>query len=411
MFLGLSGGVSLAALGHEKSLWDPFCESAATSHLVHGGEPDWKAIRREFNLPVTTTYLNHGSAGPPSSRVIRETLRVMQGLSEQACDAYGKYLQEAEQARSKAARFLGCSPEEMILTQNTTEGMNLLAQGLKLEAGDRVLTTTQEHSGGLSCWEYYAKHLGVILDRIALPIPPVSAQEIVDLVEKNLTEKTRVISISHVTWVTGISMPVKEISQLAKANGLLLVVDGAQAPGIKVVNVKQLGCDAYATSAHKGILAPAGTGLLYLSNEAKEAFNLIVLHHGNSVYTGTTGLRNIPGMIGMGAAIDFLSEIGAPEIERRTFFLREAIREGIASIPDIRVVSPLSKDLSSSLLTIELPTHIDCGELYARLWDNYKILVKSFPRNVLNGIRFAPHIYTLEEEIAKLIEILKRELS
>src|SRR5438034_7576599 len=142
--------------------------------------------------------------------------------------------------------------------------MNAIAQGLRLKAGDRILTTDQEHGGGLLCWNYFAKYYGAIVDKINIPPGENNAEFILKRVKDNLSKKTKLISVSHVFSSTGLRMPIAEISSLARTNGTLCIVDGAQAAGAIGVDVKKLGCHAYAW-----LMGPKGTGLLYLSKDAQ----------------------------------------------------------------------------------------------------------------------------------------------
>src|SRR5205085_3149305 len=167
--------------------------------------------------------------------------------------------------------------EELVLTRSTTEGMNSVAQGLSLKSGDRVLTTDQEHPGGRHCWDYIARRHGVALDIVAIPPGENDAHAIVDRFAKRIAQRTRVLSFSHLLSSTGLHMPVAELSALARSRGCLVVVDGAQAVGGVAVDVKALGCHVYVTSGHKWLLAPKGTGRLYLSEELGKRIHMISL--------------------------------------------------------------------------------------------------------------------------------------
>ena len=173
---------------------------------------------------------------------------------------YGEQEHAMDDVRAQAAAFLHCKTDELVLTRSTTDGMNWVAQGLTLAAGDHVLTTDQEHPGGRACWDYVARRYGVTLDVVAIPPGENDALAIVDRMAKAITPRTRVLSFSHLLSSTGLRMPVAELSALARARGCIAVVDGAQAVGGIAVDVKALGCHAYATSGHKWLLAPKGQG-------------------------------------------------------------------------------------------------------------------------------------------------------
>jgi selenocysteine lyase/cysteine desulfurase len=343
--------------------------------------------------------------------VIAETLKAWRSLEENPADeAFGPFLERMEQVRQKAAEFLGCAKEEIVLTRNTTEGMNTVAQGLNLRPGQRILTTDHEHPGGTAGWEYYARRQGAVIDRITLPLPPRNAGEILDRIEAGITPDTRVISVSHVTFSTGLQLPIREIAKVARERGCLLVVDGAQAPGVLNVHVKELGCHTYATSAHKWMLAPKGTGILYLSDEAGLEIDPLFLQHGRAVYTASTGTRNVPAILGLGAAMDFLNHLGKGRVQERALSLRGQIYEALSDFPQVRVVSPPPGGMASALVTFALPEGVDNGLLAQRLKDRHRVIVKVVPPQLVNGLRVSAHVYNSEEDVEQLLAALRKEL-
>ena len=232
------------------------------------------ATEREFLFTQGLTYLNTGTIGPTRRSTMDATQRAWAMLEENPIAHYGQLAGQPmrEDTRTVAAKFLGCDLDELALTGSTTAGMNAIAQGLRLGAGDRVVLTDQEHSGGLHCWQYLARHQGVELDVVAIPQAEHRTTAIVDAIAKSIRERTRVISVSHVFSSTGLRMPIAEIAALARSRGLMCVVDGAQAVGAIRVNVRELGCHAYATSGHKWLLGPKGTGLLYIAKDAQAIY-------------------------------------------------------------------------------------------------------------------------------------------
>jgi len=372
----------------------------------------WEQLRRQFLLPGDLVYMNNGSLGPSPSYVLQQTHQAWLELEQDPVGlAFGPLLSRAEKVRGKAAAFLGCSTKEISVTRNTTEAMNTIAQGIQLQKGDRVLTTDHEHPGGVVCWEYYAKRRGVVIDRVSLPVPPQSAEQLVGLIEEKLRTDTAVVSISEVTSTTGLRMPIARIAEVVRANGSLLVVDGAQTPGALQVDLQRLDCDAYATSAHKWMLAPKGSGLLYIRQTARQRIDPLLLQHGNQVYTASTGTRDIPGIIGLAAAIDFLTRVGKERIERRARQLRQLLYNGLQKLPQGKIVSPPDGPLSSALVSFSLPSGIPCSSLAGTLRSRYKIIVKPVAANGLNALRLSVHLYNSEEETEKLLAALKQELA
>jgi selenocysteine lyase/cysteine desulfurase len=316
-----------------------------------------------------------------------------------------------DDVRAQAAKFLNCKTEELVLTRSTTDGMNWIAQGLTLAAGDRVLTTDQEHPGGRSCWDYVARRYGVVLDVVAIPPGENDAGAIVDRMAKAITPKTRVLSFSHLLSSTGLRMPVAELSALARSRGCIAVVDGAQAVGGIAVDLEALGCHAYATSGHKWLMAPKGTGLLYLSEELGKTIDPIALEAGRAAYSNSSGVTSIPSVLGIGAALEYITAIGIAKIEAHNLALRNRAFGALQSVPKLKVVSAKPGPLASPLLTFELPAEIKSDELHKRLRERHKVELKVVPKNWLNGNRVSTHLFNTERDVDAAISALRTELA
>lgn len=409
-FLAAAGG---AAVLVGSGLLNPLraAEAAPFSLTSLGQGADGEAIRHSLGLRTGLIYLNCGTLGPIPQYTRDAVFEAWQRLEENPADeGFGPLLQSMEEARAKAAAFLGCAVDELAVTQSTTDGMNAIAQGINLQQGDRVLTTDHEHPGGRLCWDYYARRAGVVVDVVKLPAPPKTAGEIVDAFAQQLTPATRIISVSHVTYTTGLKLPVAELAELARAHGALLVVDGAQAPGGITVDVKALRCHAYAASPHKWMLAPKGTGLLYISAEARKRIDPLVLQAGMRCYTGATGTRNLPGIIGLGAAVDLLTAVGKEAVERHAMAMRNLLYHEAGKIPGVTVASPAPGELAAPLITLNLPGNVK-NHAFANRLKERGIIVRSVDGYGINGIRVSPHIYTREEDIAALVAAMREELA
>ena len=366
----------------------------------------------DFAFAPGLAYLQTGSLGPTPVPVMNRAISVWKELElNPTLYGYGSLEKAMDEVRTKAARFLGCATEELVLTRCTTEGMNWVAQGLTLAAGDRVLTTDQEHPGGRVCWDYAARRYGVVLDVVVIPPGENNAAAIVDRFAKAITPRTRVLSFSHLLSSTGLRMPVAELSALARSRGCLAVVDGAQAVGGVAVDVKALGCHVYATSGHKWLLAPPGTGLLYLSDELGKAVDPIGLQSGRQAYSASSGVCSIPSVLGLDAAIDYISAIGIAKVEQHNLALGQRLHAALQAVPQVEVVSAAPGPLASPQLTYRLPATIASGTLAVRLLEKYNIQVKVVPGNWLNGHRISTHLFNSEQEVDKLVGALKKELA
>ena len=365
----------------------------------------------DFLFSPGLVYLQTGSLGPTPRPVMERTIAAWKELERNPVFyGYGPHEHAMEDVRAKAAAFVGCKTEELVLTNCTTEGMNWIAQGLTLSAGDRVLTTDQEHPGGRVCWDYVARKHGVVIDLVVIPPGENDASAIIDRFAKLITPRTRVLSFSHLLSSTGLRMPVAELSALARARGCIAVVDGAQAVGGIDVDVKALGCHVYATSGHKWLLAPKGTGFLYLSEELGTTVDPISLQAGRAAYSASSGVCNIPGVLGLAAAIDYLSAIGKPSIERHNLALSSRLHAALQSVPKLRVVSAPPGPLASPLVTYMLPAGIKSDAFQKGLMAKHNVVVKVVPTNWLNGNRVSTHLFNTEHDVDALIGALNTEL-
>lgn len=369
---------------------------------------------KEYLFSEGLTYLNTGTLGPCRRDTIEESLKIWEQLESFPVQFYGKFGAEslAEKTREIAARFLGCDITEMLITNSTTNGMNAVAQGLRLKAGDRIIVTDQEHGGGIHCWNYLAKYFGVTVDKIQIPPGENSAELILNRVKENLRKKTKLISVSHVFSSTGLRMPIAEISSLARENGALCIVDGAQAAGAIHVNVKELGCHAYATSGHKWLMGPKGTGLLYLSKDAQEIIRPMQFEESYNTYNDGNGVVNLACIIGLGKAIEYLESIGIRKIEEHNLSLRNRLFMKLKDLSNIKILSPAQGPLASPMLTLLLPDPIKKNPFVKMLLDKHKLSIRPTHNEFgFNGIRFSCHIFNTEKEIDLASEVLHKELT
>jgi selenocysteine lyase/cysteine desulfurase len=409
---------------NRRSFLGNLTKSAAGGFLIHTlpplgtttGQANSLDVNREtkddFLFTDGLVYLNTGTLGPCRKETIEETTKAWEGLESLPLKFYGKWGAEAlaEKTRGTAANFLGCDISEMLITTSTTNGMNAIAQGLRLKAGDRILTTDQEHGGGLLCWNYFAKYYGVILDIITIPPGENSAEAIVNRIKDSIKKETRLISVSHVFSATGLRMPVAEISLLARSKGILCIVDGAQAAGAIKVNVKELGCHAYATSGHKWLMGPKGTGLLYLSKEVQDIIRPMQFEESYNTYNDGNGVVNLAGILGLGKAIEYLESVGITKIEAHNLSLKNRLYEKLSHISKIKIMSPAAGRLSSPMIACLLPETIDRTAFSRMLLDKYKLSARSTHKQWFNGIRFSCHIFNSEKEIDFAAEVLRKEL-
>ena len=368
----------------------------------------------EYLFTDGVTYLNTGALGPCRRETIEESMKAWEFLETLPTKFYG--LMDAkpllEKTRTTAAKFLGCDLGEIAITTSTTNGMNAVAQGLRLNKGDRILATDQEHGGGLHCWEYYQKYYGVEVDKVAIPRGEFDSVSILKRVEQAIRKDTKLITVSHVFSSTGLRMPIAEISALARSKGILCIVDGAQAVGAIKVNVKELGCHAYATSGHKWLMGPKGTGLLYISKDAQSVIRPIQFEGSFNTYNNGTGVVNLACILGLGKAIEYLYTVGINKVEEHNLAIRNRLYNALRDVPNMTIVSPPPGKLASPMLALLLAEKFPRQKFVTMLLEKHNIAIRpTHPEFGFNGIRFSMHVFNTEKDVDRSAEILKKELA
>ena len=361
-------------------------------------------IRKQLLIPENRIYLNTGSLGPSPLPVI-EALNLFTRQLEMnpVSENWGALGDQMELVRKKVADFINADVEEIILTRNTTEGLNLIGQSLDLKKDDEILTTTLEHGGGEVGLEFLEQTKGAVIRKLELPMPTRSVDEIISAVGEAITEKTKLVMLSHVNTVTGLLMPFAEVARLTKPKGIYLVADGAQAPGLTKVNVKALEVDAYAASGHKWLMGPKETGFLYLNKKSKDKIHPVFTSSGFAAYSKSSGTRNVATIIGLGVAIDWHTAIGMEKIERRCLEIRNYCLNELKKLSGLKIISPELESLSTGIVSFTLTSKTNT-DIYSKLKDQ-EIIVKVLTQH--NAIRISCHIFILKTEIDKFIKTLK----
>jgi len=397
-----------------------YLKSLADDLAATPSETDyWRRVGEEFLLEPGRLHFNNGSIGA-TPRAIVEAHKAY--LDRMETNPYGYAWSGYPEARSeavldKASEFVGGRQGLMLLTRNTTEGMNLVATGIRWREGDEVLTTDHEHAGGLICWLHMEQMAGIKVRQIHLPTPIADRGEILQRIEDGITDRTRVVSVSHVNTTTGLLMPLAEIADITRPKGIFLVCDGAQVPGMLDVNVADLKVDAYASSSHKWMLAPKGTGLLYISGRVVSDIRPISASTGErnnyAVYMAGGGTRNTPLMLAHGDTMDFHTIIGKPRIEARVRQLNAYLRQRLSGFPNLTPVTPEDPGLNSAMVSYRLEG-TTVGQLKSALGDrritikqtgyNWVLSGNSIPNESVPVIRLSTHIYNDEAQIDRLVD-------
>lgn len=400
----------LAVLGASKPGWVPVSTIP--------DEEYWEEIRQLYALPETRTYLNTGGLGPSPTPVMarfQELTAELQTISETG----HRYIEEA---RAPVAQFLGADETEISFTRNATEGNATIASGLRLSAGDEIVIDAHAHPGGAIPWLNLLKERGVV---IKLFEPDAPAPEgIIKRIADQITPRTRVIQISHVTAPTGILLPAREVGLLAHDRGCWFHIDGAQSAGMLPIDLHDIGCDSFATSGHKWLGAPHGTGILYIRKDRlDDVFPTEVGAYSDDGYSlpdrfeyiassrrHESGTRNAPLVEGIRTACAFMGEIGMERVRERGLELTEMLRSGLEEIESIEVLSPDRRELRGSILTFK-SSRLDFATLNRALGSTYKLRLRVVTERDLNAIRVSLHVFNTPAEVARIVESVSDALT
>jgi selenocysteine lyase/cysteine desulfurase len=372
----------------------------------------WAELRRQWLLAADRINLNCGSVGCTPLPVLRATIDHMLSAEAFRDEGYPWFGYEESpplrELRDALAAFLHCRRDELALVRNATEGNNVICNGLDLRAGDEVLLTDQEHPGGRCCWEQKAARFGIRLNQVSLPRPPADVDEIVGRFTKALTPRTRVLAFSHITSPTGLVLPVKEICQVARRRNIFTSVDGAHAIGQIPLNLHDLGCDFYVTSPHKWLLAPKGTGTLFIREELLERLWVNTAsadwrNYQRKAYRfSNVGTSNLSVMIGLKAALGFFQRIGPDRIYRRIHELASRVRDAVQKRPHLRLANASADAFYAGQVSFE-PAKGDLDRVLRECANRQIRIAGGHDR-----IRIATHVFTQPTELNALFDALDR---
>ncbi len=377
-------------------------------------EDFWLEIQQAFTLDRTLINLNNGGVSP-SPRVVQDAMRRYLELSNTA-PVYSMWRllePEVESVRRTLATTFGCDPEEMAITRNASEALEIVQLGIPLERGDEVLTTNQDYPRMLTTWRQRARREGIVLTEISFPVPPPSPADLVARLERAITPRTRVIHVCHITNLTGQIFPIRDICHMARARGIEVVVDGAHAFAHFPFTRDDLDCDYYGTSLHKWLLAPHGTGFLYVRKEKiARIWPLMAAPpemDDNIRKFEEIGTHPAANHNAIAEALAFHHGIGAERKAARLRFLFHRWAKPLEQVPGVRILTPYDPAQSCGLALVSLPqleTDEDTGKFVAHLWNQHRIIVTGINHPEFRGLRVTPNVYTTGGEIDRFTEVL-----
>ncbi|MHB0886366.1 MAG: aminotransferase class V-fold PLP-dependent enzyme [Bacillota bacterium] len=381
---------------------------------------DIEAVRRDFPVLSRCTYLNTGTLGPSPEPVNRKLIDLYLDWEHGGPghpDNYGRMHEATNPVRARLAAWFGVTPEELAFTANATDGVDIVAWGLDWREGDEVLISDQEHPAVFVPWLWLARRLGIRTKVVKLSNDP---RVTLANVERAITPRTRLLAFSHVTSMTGLRLPVAGISRLCHDRGVLVMYDGAQTCGQFRVNIPATGADFYSLNGHKWMLGPVGTGAVYVRRDLQDRVRpswvgggstsvceypevgRFEFHDSALKYEFATRPWHI--LVGWGYALDYLDDLGWPEIEVRVRKLAALLKERLAAIPGVEVLSPTGPDEATGLSSFTL-----AGWPFEKLYEALKKDgVISRPVAELNALRLSTHFYNTEEEVDRAAAVIAK---
>ena len=378
-------------------------------------------IREQIPTCQKMTYMNTGWSGPSPKSVVEAMTRRMEyesyeGPTSPPVYQSGKEIQQS--AVEAAASLLNVSPQEVCITQNTTDGLNTALNGLPWEEGDEVITFSLEHGSVLAPAYYLQRSHGVRV--VVLPLGPAEDPDsIVKKVEAAITNRTRLIFFSHIQYTSGLRMPVEAIRKVTKERGVWMLLDGAQTGGHIALDLRDMDCEFYAIPSQKWLLGPDGVGALYIREDMipkvepmkvagrallsrDDAGNFEVNNSSMDKFLLTT--RSMPLCAGFAEAVRFVSDIGIPEVEARALALARQLKAGLSEIPGVTVVSPTRDDISCGLTAFRVEG-VEPDDAVTRLWDEHRIVIRQVRE--LSCMRASTHFFNTEEELGIFVDAVR----
>lgn len=379
--------------------------AAAATSDGSGDETFWADIALEYPLDDRYTILNGGGNNPLPRAVIDALVRYQRLAASQPRPFNYQLIAYKEQHRQSLAALFGCTPDELALTRNTTEGLNIVARGLPLRAGDQVLVSNYDARYALRAFQPLSERFGVDVSVVDLPVAP-TARQVVDAFSSRMTSNTRLLVASHIVDGWGFVLPIRELADVAHDGDAQLLVDGALGFGHIPVDVQQLGCDYYATSLHKWLNAPLGTGALYVKRD--RVADLWPLYGVSTDAADirkfeSIGTRDGAAIAAIGQAIDFYELIGPERKGARLRYLFEYVAGRLAEVANVRVITEVDPERRAGLGRIVIEGWSG-AELTARFRDEFGFWIYGNNPGPNDGVYVSPNVFNSIDDLDRFCD-------
>ncbi len=402
---GLGGMLSLESLA---KMFESV--SAVPSAELAKDEDFWAAIRKGYRLKPDYINLENGYYNFVPEQVLEKFIEHVREVNYQG--SYYMRTVQFENKKTMAAKLAavaGCSPEELIVTRNTTESLDMIIGGFKWNVGDEAVMAEQDYGAMLNMFSQVSKRHGVVNKVVSVPNHPESDDEIVNLYQSAITDKTKLLMVCHMINITGQILPVRKICDMAHKRGVEVMVDGAHAFGHFAFKIPELNCDYYGSSLHKWMSVPLGAGILYVQKDKIDnIWPLIasgVKEQGDISRLNHVGTHPVHTDLAIADALDFYNMIGIERKEARLRFLQNYWTSKVRNLPHVIVNTPADPTRSCGIANVGVKG-LKPADLSDKLFKNYKIYTAAIDGAGVHGCRITPNVYTSTAELDVLVKAL-----
>jgi isopenicillin-N epimerase len=405
-------GGSAALLGHPRL--PAFEAPALVPDALRPGAVEWDEVRRQFLMPPDVSVLNAANLCPSPGAVLDVVAEHTRRLDAAPLPSYRSETGPAkERTRDLLAAFLRVTPEEILITRNTSEANNWVSNGLDLGPGDEVLIFSDNHPSNNQAWKAKGERFGYTVREVPQVNPHPGPQYYLEAFERALTPSTRVLTFMHLSNTAGDLFPARELCALAREHGILSLVDGAQSFGLMDVDLSEMRPDFFSGSAHKWPCGPKETGVLYVNRDVHDRFWPSMY----SAYTGRRGLsrthegmgqRDTPALRAFGAQVEFLTSIGQAEIEARSRTLATQLVEELSALEGVHMWTSDDAARRAAVVTFR-PGELEPARVVAALEED-GVVATARSGSDRPGIRFSPHFYNMEVDVERAVDAISRYL-
>jgi len=379
-------------------------------------EAYWASVREQFVMPSDLAVMNAANLCPSSGPVLETLSKATREMDREPSPACRARMHDGKEVTRRAlAEFLRVTPEEIVITRNTSESNNLVSSGLDLEKGDDVLLFSDNHPSNHVAWKEKGRRHGFTVNVVPAVSPHPGADYYLEAFTRALTPRTKVLAFTHLTSTVGDLLPARDLCRLARDRGILTLVDGAQSFGLMDVDLRDMDPDFYSGSGHKWPCGPKEAGVLFINRRSATRIWPSIY----SAYPGAVGIsksfesfgqRDEPAILALSEALQLQTRVGRKAIEDRGRELAQALMAGLRTLPGVKVWTHPDPVRSVAVVSVQ-PGGLDPTKLTLALYEKDRIVCATRAGADRGGVRLSPHFYNSHAEVERAVGALKRYLT